>query len=104
MIWVDFVLFNFTLHCSSQVCKKRCRSNLSEARWGLVSEDNIAVSAAKVAIKVPSVVVMSAVKMRHNEVPRIVKKFRNEKTDTHIQWRSYRDSFVFDRVMCCVIR
>jgi hypothetical protein len=35
-----------------------------------VSEDNIAVSSAKVAIKVSSVVGMSAVKMRYNKGPR----------------------------------
>ena len=34
---------------------------------GLVSEDNIAVSSAKVAIKVLSVVGMLAVKMRYNK-------------------------------------
>ena len=57
VIWVDFVLFNFTLQCSSQVCKAlRCSWSLSEARLVLVSEDKIAVSSAKLAIEVSSVV------------------------------------------------
>jgi hypothetical protein len=71
LIRVDLVLFAFTLHCCSQVCKTlRCSRSLSEARLGMVSEDNIAVSSAKVAIRVMSVVGMSAVKMRYNKGPR----------------------------------
>ena len=71
VIWIDFVLFTFTLHCSSHVCKTlRCSWSLSGARLGLVSEDSIAVSSAKVAIKVSSVVGMSDVKMRYSKGPR----------------------------------